>query len=601
MNRKNASPDCHITDAMLMLAVDGELNDDEAVIVRSHLEACWSCRVRMEKIETAIADVIDYRNSLVRPHLPLGSGPRAMFLARLHELSEKMGQKPLWRRILDRATAVSVPRIPRRLLGPALAVLLISILLVRFSLPPAVSANELLQRAKVSEDHNLQSINHPIIYRRVRIRSRDRDITTVLYRDTSTGHQVQKLEAGDAPNVDLQERLKAARLDCGDPLSVQAFISWRESLPQRTDEITRMDDQLITLHTTANGGPIAEIDLTLRYTDYHAIAETLRFQDHKDVEINELAFNVMPFEAVDASVFAPPPLPPPLPLPRVVAPNPLPIGPSLRDLADAEVQARVALHSAGADLGEQIDVNNTNGKTVAIAGLVDTPERKQDVIQALKGIPYTQTELKTMDEAEAVSPSSDIQNGAIIVALSSEPPLKAQLEEHFAEPSSRSEFINISLSQTRDAMSMAWALRRLSERYTADLISKLGASSQRDLETLVRDHVNSLEKELHNLNTALRPLLAESSELPENALSTQSGPDSADWHSSVDLAFSDAQRIHDDVAVLLAGSTNENVDTKGVVQDLQIALERASRRLPVFGQQVSGKFLSSNDLNARSQ
>jgi hypothetical protein len=188
------------------------------------------------------------------------------------------------------------------------------------------------------------------------------------------------------------------------------------------------------------------------------------------------------------------------------------------------------------------------------------------------------------------------------VAVDLAPPLQAQLESHFPDPASRTEFVNVALAQARDATSIAWALRRLSERYTADLTSKLSTSSQHDLEALVRDHVGSLNKELESLNGALLPLLTEVAETAEFQSSAQNSEgESTDWHYSVDLAFSDAQRIHDDVAVLLAGSTSESTATKGVVRDLQIVLKRATRRLPFLCQQVSGNFLSTDDLNARSQ
>jgi len=64
--KRVSSLDDHITDEMLLSAADGELGSEAAAKVRSHLEACWSCRVRKEKIEHAIEDLVDYRAALLQ-------------------------------------------------------------------------------------------------------------------------------------------------------------------------------------------------------------------------------------------------------------------------------------------------------------------------------------------------------------------------------------------------------------------------------------------------------------------------------------------------------------------------------------------------------
>lgn len=45
----------HISDEDLLLAIDGELAEDQAAEVAAHLEDCWSCRARRQEIESAIA------------------------------------------------------------------------------------------------------------------------------------------------------------------------------------------------------------------------------------------------------------------------------------------------------------------------------------------------------------------------------------------------------------------------------------------------------------------------------------------------------------------------------------------------------------------
>src|SRR2546426_9423525 len=57
----------HPSEDELLLFVDGELPARATGSLRIHLEACWSCRVRTEKIEETISSFIDYRNQVLKP------------------------------------------------------------------------------------------------------------------------------------------------------------------------------------------------------------------------------------------------------------------------------------------------------------------------------------------------------------------------------------------------------------------------------------------------------------------------------------------------------------------------------------------------------
>lgn len=77
--------DAHIPDLDLLRAADGELDAAAHSAVGQHLEACWSCRARMHKLEAAITDYVDAHQSSVE--IAPAAGPRAMFKARLAELA----------------------------------------------------------------------------------------------------------------------------------------------------------------------------------------------------------------------------------------------------------------------------------------------------------------------------------------------------------------------------------------------------------------------------------------------------------------------------------------------------------------------------------
>jgi Putative zinc-finger len=95
----------HISDEDLLLAIDGELEDDEAAEVEAHLEDCWACRSRKREIESAIAVFMKVHQRNLSPALPPGSGPRALLKARIAEMPSRPGTAasnrlpPLWMQI----------------------------------------------------------------------------------------------------------------------------------------------------------------------------------------------------------------------------------------------------------------------------------------------------------------------------------------------------------------------------------------------------------------------------------------------------------------------------------------------------------------------
>src|SRR5215510_3950699 len=86
----------HPSEDDLLLFVDGELSSKAADHIRHHLEACWSCRVRTEKIEETISTFIDYRNQVLKPLVePPPHGWRG-FDGRLNRLTNQIGRPSLF-------------------------------------------------------------------------------------------------------------------------------------------------------------------------------------------------------------------------------------------------------------------------------------------------------------------------------------------------------------------------------------------------------------------------------------------------------------------------------------------------------------------------
>jgi anti-sigma factor RsiW len=80
--------DAHLSDEELLLAADGELSTARAAEIREHAAACWTCRVRLGDIESAVAAFVMAYHKQADPLLPAGAAPRARLRMQLSELSQ---------------------------------------------------------------------------------------------------------------------------------------------------------------------------------------------------------------------------------------------------------------------------------------------------------------------------------------------------------------------------------------------------------------------------------------------------------------------------------------------------------------------------------
>ncbi len=92
----------HPAEDELLLYVDGGLAAGQAEHLRAHLETCWSCCVKTEKMNEAISDFIDYRNVIITPMFePPPQGWRKLDAEMRRLLSPHAGESrqkyPIWR------------------------------------------------------------------------------------------------------------------------------------------------------------------------------------------------------------------------------------------------------------------------------------------------------------------------------------------------------------------------------------------------------------------------------------------------------------------------------------------------------------------------
>ncbi len=657
---KKSDKNPHLSDEKLLFALDGELAADESAQVRNHLQACWSCRARSEQIEEAIASVVEYRDLLATSFGPISTNGRAKFVTQLQQLSRRVGSPTLRSRVVGTLRALqafSQGALPRH---AAISGLVIATLLLLFFAHPwevrKVSANQLLENAQVAEVRALHSVRRPVVYQKLSIRIGDEAVTRTIYRDLEGVRQTDRVDlaghSGEGSNGltsarqpqkhsesmrsasnEIEQTFLHAHLNWQNLLSATTYRDWHNNLDVKHDQVSLTGNDLVTLTTTTAEGPIAEARLTFRTPDFHPIAAILLLQDARQVEVTELVWNVFPLEAVDPAIFSTEPMRP-LEVAHSANLVPPPSSPTDAELAESDLQARVAIHAEGADLGEQIELDrdlpaarpNSSERSVVVRGIVSTLERKNSLLAALQGIPHVQLRLQTVEEAatQQNAVSADKTEGrenqvtqeapvlesraesAGVAARPNELPagafkgrraLEQQLEERYPKAEDRSTFINRVVELVQEALAQAWALRRLRDHYGPETVAQLSRGSRQTLELLIRDHVLVLRQNVDEARDMVATIV-----LPEPAaevpgpfnldVPTSTSAPVNDWRYNVTEIFPEVQEVNENIAVLLGDSGRTASEGQTLVHDLQLTLAKLYAQLPELYQHVSGPFLN---------
>jgi hypothetical protein len=440
----------HPSEDELLLYVDGELAPKETNHVRSHLEACWSCRVRTEKIEETISTFIDYRNQVLKPLVEQPPHGWRGFDGRVNRLANEVGRPsvlaslrgtlgrlfsaPTWER--GRLLRVVDSRV---LLRPIAAIIVVSLvvgLLIYFNRTPVVSASELLQRANDAQQHAISTTTQAVVYQKLQVKrktiasSTPETITWEVWNDTVNARLRQSVElSGNRQLIDeaihvkaplpnrattlpaslssLANILRANRMNPAMPLSAASYDTWRRSVAARHDEVTRTKladgHDAFTLSTASTGqinpSEIIEASLVVRAGDWHPVQERLLVkgnQGDEEFELSETAYSVVSLNTLAPEIFfeqpnvAASPISTPAPVAKKETETALaPVPQPLNPVtatADLEVEVLRLLHEARADLGEQISATRGTDGLLHVTGIVDTAERKAEIRRALQPV-----------------------------------------------------------------------------------------------------------------------------------------------------------------------------------------------------------------------
>lgn len=559
--------DGHPSDDELLLCIDGELATKESTSVRSHLESCWSCRVRSEKIQEAISFFVDYRNHVLTSVIqPPPRGWRS-FDQDLSCLAANSGKRSLLShmlRPLERIFSLAHFSIMSRPALRAVACVLVGIIIValaiRFNQVPSVSAGELLQNVTQVQATKLRVTTQPVVYQKLQLRrtdqaaSRDNSVSWEIWNDMTNSRLRQSIvdkdgrrflplatsrglaETGRRRSLDsdivreLEQVLHANHLDLRQPLSAVSYQSWRNSLGQKHEKVSKSrlanGRQSWTLRTSVVGaaqvGQVAEALLIVRADDWHPVEQRLHVkaeEGERVYELTETDFQVISLTALDPAIFSEPQialLPIPSVLPKATSsplpsvkfhPSPTVIAP-VRVAATAELEVEVLqlLSQAGADLGEQVSVMRSANNQLYVQGIVATDKRKEEIIRALDAVrnnSAVKVEVSTV--AEAVEKERQRQQPSRLVierrveVEKDAIPAYAELRRHLATKESEVDehvrrFANQMLVQTSQAQQHAWALKRLSERFSPDELHRLAPEARAKWLSMLREHARALSQ-----------------------------------------------------------------------------------------------------------
>lgn len=280
---------------------------------------------------------------------------------------------------------------------------------------PRIGENALLVRAEKWDTASLGATTRGVVFQAVRItmtkRSKKETIDRSIYRDTQ-GKRQPKHVSLNASQEQVKSALTTAGLEWDEPLSASAYQSWHDHQHVREDHIARAGSHLLRLTTKVPEGIIAEQSLTVRDSDFHPVQRTVELRNSGTVEIAEVDFKILPWNAVDANLFEPL---------EVATTNAVGVNPAhvltfpkmpevLTDsqLDGAELATKLVLNQLHADAGEQIEIRR-GPQGIAVEGVVDTDARKRELQAGLRMVPHVIPSIQSVDDLKPIPVSQTPQ------------------------------------------------------------------------------------------------------------------------------------------------------------------------------------------------
>lgn len=542
--------DGHPDENQILLALERELPPEGIAEIERHLGECWSCRARSEEMQRGILAFVEYREDRYLPSLEEPPNEFRNFSGELRKVIAE-GDAPGVIKRLREAFSVLLA-LPTSVRWSAAVALVTAVALfwtqVLFN-PAVVSANELLARAIAAQNPNASTnglgAKHKTVHQKVQIR----DGVRTVVRDFKWGVGAPAYQAPWEVNHDLEK--------WNSPLTAEGFSKWRNSLASKNDAVTR-SQQLLMLTTTPQTGPIKKASILVRATDFHPLEQHILFTDAQTLDFLELAFEIEDEVPVVAQQSAK----------QESSPNLRSSNKTGRNLDEVELAVRYELFSEKLDVGEDLQIKQT-GNEVMVAGIASSKERAEAIAALLSGSDGVRVRVtfpKTTNLSTLPPDSSKNAQSQPLVPLA-----EALLSKEFPSSNERAYFVNAWLAASDKALSHAWAMRRLADRYPEKEESRLSRESLDKLRDMLRTHVGAVGQANADMDSLLK-LLPKASDVPLVSVT--------DPRPAIMLLFRNVQEQDSLVAKLVAGTSTGGDDLATASQKFRNA-HHAIRALTV--------------------
>lgn len=523
--------DGHPDENQILLALEHELPPEGLREIERHLGQCWNCRARSEEMHRGILAFVEYRENRYLPSLDGPPNEFRNFRGELRKVIAEVNSPGLTVRI--RQAVAALLSLPASIRWSAAVALVTAFALfwtqVLFN-PAVVSANELLARAIAAQNPNASAnglgAKRKMVHQKVQIR----DGVRTVVRNFKWAVGAPTHQTPWEVNHDLEK--------WDSPLTAEGFSEWRNSLAAKNDAVTR-SQQLLMLTTTPQTGPVQKASIVVRATDFHPLEQHILFTNEQTLDLLELAFEIEDEVPVVGQH-------------SVKQESSQDLGTSnktRRNLDDLELAVRYKLFSEKLDLGEDLQVKQT-GKEVTVAGIASSKERANAIVALLSGTDGVRVKVTFPRAADTSSLPSD-SSAASFKGSPIAPLAEALLAKEFPSSNERAYFVNAWLAASDKALSHAWAMRRLVERYKEKEEGRLSRESLDKLRDMLRTHVGAVGQANADIDSLLKLLPRASDPAPVSATDPRTG---------IMLLFRKVQEQDSLVAKLVAGTSTGGDD-----------------------------------------
>jgi hypothetical protein len=232
-------------------------------------------------------------------------------------------------------------------------------------------------------------------------------------------------------------------------------------------------------------------------------------------------------------------------------------------------------------LGDQIDVKRSGGRVLVSGVGVPAQHQKQihDMLDALPNVSVNfANPAAVSSEVPATSAGAAVADSAPETTISK---TQARLEQQLGGKAEFERFSSQVLDANEAAMSRAYALRGLAQRFPAGAEAELDAAGRRELRAMAREHLESLAAQITAVQRVLNPVLSTLGATPTRP----AGATATGWQPAAEDLFRASRRVEVLMSLLLgvAPSQSSGSDVASqlmaAVSELRADLDNCQRLL----------------------